>query len=84
MVGLKSNITEPVYPKNNGSLKRARERFLEKVKNWDWGKVDIDEYQGKPRGRKAKEKKRVESKPRSKGEKEVFDKYKNKFFNFNK
>jgi hypothetical protein len=74
---------EPVYPKDNGSLKRAKERFLEKVKNWDWGRVDADEYQGKPKGRKAKEKKRVESKPRSEGEKRALE-YQNKFFNFNK
>ena len=76
---------DPIYPKDNGSLKRARERFLEKVKNWDWGRVDIDEYQGKPKGRKPKEKKRVMAQPRTKLEKQALETkqiYSNKFFNF--
>lgn len=61
-------------------LASYRAAFLEKVKKWDWGKVDIDEYQGKPRGRKAKVKERPPAKPRTKSEQEVA----NKFFNYNK
>lgn len=60
-------------------LTSYRLAFLEKVKKWDWGKLEED-YQGKPRGRKAKIKERLPTKPRSKGEFEVA----NKFFNYNK
>jgi hypothetical protein len=56
-------------------LANYRKLFLEKVKNWDWGKSDIDEYQGKPRGRKAKVKERPNAKPRSKGEQDVANKF---------
>ena len=58
---------KPVYPKDNGSLDRAREAFRKKVANWKWN----DEYEEcvyKKRGRKPQYKTRVESKPRTKGE----------------
>ena len=69
---------EPVYPKDNGSLERAREAFRKKVANWNWSIIDENEYQGKPRGRKAKVKEKPPAKPRSKGELEVY----NKFFKY--
>lgn len=71
---------KPVYPKDNGSLERAREAFRKKVANWNWESIDENEYQGKPRGRKAKVKERLPAKPRTKGEQQVV----NKFFNYNK
>ena len=61
-------------------LASYRSAFLEKVKKWNWGRTDDDEYQGKPRGRKAKVKERPPATPRTKGEFEVS----NKFFNYNK
>lgn len=65
---------KPVYPKDNGSLERARNLFLEKVKKWRW--EEPEEKQSKPRGRKAQPKERIESKPRTKSEETAF---KNKF-----
>lgn len=76
---------QPIYPKDNGSLERARERFRQKVANWNWNNVDENEYQGKPRGRKPKLTKRIESKPRTKLEKQAAETkqiYSNKFFNY--
>jgi len=73
-------MNQPVYPKDNGSLERARLAFYKKVANWNWESVDENEYQGKPRGRKAKVKERLPAKPRSKGEQQAV----NKFFNYNK
>ena len=72
---------ESVYPKDNGSIERAREVFRKKVANWNWETVDENEYQGKPRGRKPKERKRIEAKPRTKSEQKVLN---NKFFNYDK
>jgi hypothetical protein len=56
------------------------EAFYKKVRETNWGATDEDEYQGKPRGRKAKVKERPEAIPRSKGEQQAA----NKFFNYNK
>jgi len=73
--------SQPVYPKENPEYrKRVMEAFYKKVRETNWGATDEDEYQGKPRGRKAKVKERIESKPRTKGEQAVV----NKFFNYNK
>ena len=73
---------QPVYPKDDPEYrKRIMEAFYKTVRDTNWGASDESEYQGKPRGRKAKVMERVESKPRTKGE---MDAYKNKFFNFNK
>ena len=47
-----------------------RAAFLEKVKKWKWEEVKECTY--KKRGRKAKIIERVESKPRSEGEKRAF------------
>jgi hypothetical protein len=51
-----------------------RAAFLEKVKKWKWEEVKECTY--KKRGRKAKITERVESKPRSEGEKRVFKQFK--------
>jgi hypothetical protein len=59
-------------------LASYRAAFLEKVKKWDWGRTDDSEYQGKPKGRKAKVKERPAAKPRTKSEQQVA----NKFFNY--
>ena len=67
----------PVYPKDNGSLERAREAFRKKVADWRWEQPE--EKQSKPRGRKAQVKERVESKPRTKGEEMAF---KSKFIKY--
>jgi hypothetical protein len=56
-------------------LASYRAAFLEKVKKWDWGKTDINEYQGKPRGRKSKVKERPDTKPRTKSEQEAVNKF---------
>ncbi len=73
--------SQPVYPKENPEYrKRVMEAFYKKVRETNWGATDEDEYQGKPRGRKAKVKERIESKPRTKGEQQAV----NKFFNYNK
>jgi len=40
----------PVYPKDNGSLERARQAFYKKVREWRW--EESEEKQSKPRGRK--------------------------------
>lgn len=64
----------PVYPKDNGSLERARQSFYKKVKEWRW--EEPEEKQSKSRGRKAQINVRIESKPRSEGERLAF---KNKF-----
>lgn len=71
---------EPVYPKDNGSIERAREAFRKKVANWNWDTTDENEYQGKPRGRKAKIKEKPKAKPRTKSEQQVIS----KFFNYDK
>ena len=71
---------QPVYPKDNGSLERARQAFYKKVKEWRWD--DPEECSYRPRGRKAKPMVRVESKPRSEGERRALEASKSKFFNF--
>jgi hypothetical protein len=71
---------QPVYPKDNPEYRKmVLEAFYKKVRETNWGVTDEDEYQGKPRGRKAKVKERPESKPFVKNEQVV-----NKFFNYNK
>lgn len=55
-------------------LASYRAAFLEKVKKWKWDEPESKE--SKPRGRKAKPKERIESKPRTESERLVF---KNKF-----
>ena len=64
----------PVYPKDNGSLERARQSFYKKVREWRW--EESEQKESKPRGRKAQPKERIESKPRSESERLAF---KNKF-----
>ena len=58
---------KPVYPKDNGSLERAREAFRKKVAGWRWD--DEEECVYKRRGRKPQYKARIETKPRTKSEK---------------
>ena len=60
---------EPVYPKDNGSLERARQSFYKKVREWRWNEPEECTY--KRRGRKPKPFVRVESKPRSEGERQA-------------
>lgn len=59
----------PVYPKDNGSLERARQSFYKKVREWKWDEPEECIY--KRRGRKAKPIVRIESKPRSEGERQA-------------
>jgi hypothetical protein len=55
----------PVYPKPNPEYDAWRKaRFLEQIKNTRWDACDPNEYQGKPRGRKAKFIERPKAKPR--------------------
>ncbi len=73
---------QPVYPKYDPEYrKRIMEAFYKTVRDTNWGANDESEYQGRPRGRKAKVIERVESKPRTVHE---MNTYKNKFFNYNK
>lgn len=44
---------QPVYPKDNGSLERARLAFYEKVKNWRWE----DPEEKKPTAKKGRKRK---------------------------
>jgi hypothetical protein len=60
---------QPVYPKDNGSLERARQVFYKKVREWKWD--EPEERVCKPRGRKPKPYIRYESKPRSEGERQA-------------
>ena len=70
----------PVYPKFDPEYrKKVMEQLYYRMKVMSFH--DYDEYQGKPRGRKPKIKERIETKPRTRSEKEAF---KNNFFNFNK
>ncbi len=71
---------QPVYPKDNGSLERARQSFYKKVREWRWD--EPEECAPKRRGRKPKPFVRVESKPRSEGERRAMEASKSKFFNF--
>jgi len=72
---------EPVYPKDNGSLERAKEAFRKKVANWNWEEYDENKYQGKRRGRKPKIKEKPKAQPRTKSEQQALN---NKFFNYDK
>ena len=57
---------EPVYPKQDPEYrKRVMEQFYKKVKETRWDTPDQDEYQGKPRGRKAQFKERPKAKLRA-------------------
>ena len=51
-------------------LANYRVAFLEKVKKWKWDEPEVST--SKPRGRKAKVTKRIESKPRTKSEQGAF------------
>jgi hypothetical protein len=51
-------------------LASYRASFLEKVKKWKWD--EPEEYTYKKRGRRAKITERIESKPRSEGERKVY------------
>ena len=78
---MEKNYPPPVYPKTDPEYKkRIMEQFYKKVRETNWG-YDENEYQGKPRGRKAKVIVRVDTKPRTKSEEKAFT---NKFFNYNK
>jgi hypothetical protein len=55
-------------------LAKYKADFLEKVKKWRWEEVKECTY--KKRGRRAKVIERIESKPRSEGEKRVFKQFK--------
>ena len=69
---------QPVYPKENPEYRKlVLEAFYKKVRETNWGATDEDEYQGKTRGRKAKVKERLESKPFVKNEQVI-----NKFFKY--
>jgi hypothetical protein len=57
---------KPVYPKDNGSLERARQLFYKKVREWRWDEPEECTY--KRRGRKPKPYIKYESKPRSASE----------------
>ena len=63
-------MIEPVYPKEDPEYrKRVLQNFYNKVKNTDWGKDDI-RTSTPSRGRKpAPAKERIESRPRTAGEK---------------
>ena len=50
-------------------LTNYRTAFLEKVKKWKWDEVEECTY--KKRGRKAKVTERIESKPRTAGERQA-------------
>ena len=72
---------QPVYPKDDPEYrKRIMEAFYKTVRDTNWGATDDSDYQGKPRGRKAKVKERIEAKPRTISEQTAV----NKFFNYNK
>jgi hypothetical protein len=59
---------EPVYPKQDPEYrKHVMERFYKLVRETNWND-NCGEYQGKPRGRKAKVIARIPAKPRQ-GEK---------------
>ncbi len=60
---------QPVYPKDNGSLERARQAFYKKVSEWRWDEPEECTY--KRRGRKPKPVVRYESKPRTPFEREA-------------
>jgi len=54
----------PVYPKQDPEYrKRTMEQFYKQVRETNWSDMS-GEYQGKPRGRKAKTTERIPAKPR--------------------
>ena len=70
---MKENTTnnQPVYPAGmEERLAKYKAAFLEKVKKWKWDEPEVST--SKPRGRKAKVTKRIESKPRTKSEQGAF------------
>lgn len=72
----------PVYPKENPEYRqKVLERFHKTVRETNWGADE--ENVCRTRGRKPKPNVRVESKPRSEGERRAMQSSKNKFFNFN-
>lgn len=80
---MEQNYPPPVYPKDDPEYrKRIMEEFYKKVRETNWGVVEEGEYQGKPRGRKAKIKERLPTKPRTEGERKVVNEYQNKFFKY--
>lgn len=65
---------EPVYPKPNPEYRQqVLNEFYKKVKNTSWESCSENEYQGKPRGRKMKGMNHPESKPRTPGERQVWE-----------
>lgn len=59
------NYLPPVYPKPDPEhRKRVMEDFYKRVRETKWDTVDENEYQGKPRGRKAKFIERPKAQPR--------------------
>ena len=80
---MEQNYPPPVYPKTDPEYrKRVMEEFYRRVKETKF--YDPDEYQGKPRGRKAKVREHVETKPRTEGERRALaqQEVSNKFFKF--
>lgn len=65
---------QPVYPKDNGYLEQAKEAFRKKVANWYWN--DNDDKVKSSRGRKPKPSTRIESRPRTQGEKIAWEQQK--------
>lgn len=64
---------QPTYPRPNLEYaKTAYDQFLKRVRNTKW-EDNNEEYKYKSRGRKPKEYIRPESRPRSKGERQVYD-----------
>jgi hypothetical protein len=64
----------PVYPKQDPEYrKRTLEQFYKQVKDTNWGDTS-GEYQGKPKGRKAKVVERIPAKPRPPEKYNWFDK----------
>ena len=81
---MEQSYLPPVYPKTDPEYrKRVMDEFYKKVKETNWG-YDPDGYQGKPRGRKAKENKPIKAKPRTKSEEKALaqKEISSQFFNF--
>jgi hypothetical protein len=69
-----TNYPPPVYPKPDPEYrKQVMERFYKLVRETNWNDA-CGEYQGKPRGRKAKAFVRIEAKPRQGERYNWFDK----------
>jgi len=65
---------QPVYPKDNGYLEQAKEMFRKKVSNWNWN--DSNDKGRSNKGRKPKPSTRVESRPRTQGERQALEQQK--------